>query len=388
MKRVLCAVVLILTAVLAFVPQTTHAAPHALPPGFSRIELGAGLVEPTAMAFVGNRIFVTQKGGAIRVIRPDGTLRRKPLTKLSVDTYSERGLLGIAIDPNYATNGNIYVYYTTGPGAKNYSGIVNRVSRLKKRANAPGFAERILLDRIPSTNGNHNGGDIHVGFDGKLYISVGESGCCPDDAQGLNTLRGKILRIKRNGKIPADNPFYNTAGARKEIYAFGFRNPWRFGLRASNQTYIVADVGQHLWEEIDSLQEGKNYGWPLYEGPCPYPPDPQQACNPNSTNFGSTIKPIHWYNHNGSGETGNVIAGGVFAENSNYPARYANAYFYGDMGRGWVHVLTMDDNNAVTGSYEFDEDVNSPVSFAHGADGAVYVVSHFGGVIFKYVYTP
>ena len=387
MKRMLVVSAILLFAMFVFAPPVTRAAPHALPDGFTRVALGAGLDSPTAIAFNGLRMFVTEKGGAIRIVRKNGVLRAAPYHTLNVSQESERGLLGIALDPNFATNRFVYVYYTTGPGAKNYSGTPeNRVSRLKKRVNRPGFREKILLDHIPSTAGNHNGGDIHVGFDGKLYISVGESGCCPNDAQDLDTVRGKILRLNLNGTIPTDNPFYNTPNARQEIYAYGFRNPWRIGKRTANQTFLVADVGQNTWEEISSLQAGGNYGWPLFEGPCPYPGD--LDCDPNSVDYGSTIKPVHWYNQNSGDETGNVIAGGVFAENSNYPAPYANAYFYGDTGGGWVHVLTMDNSNNVTSRYDFDDDVSSPVSFGNGPDGNIYVVSHWGGVIYKYVYTP
>lgn len=387
MNKVTCAAILFfLISTFLFAPENTRAARNALPSGFTRVALGAGLDEPTAFAFNGNKLFVTEKGGKIRIVRANGVLRNKPLHTLSVNTASERGLLGIALDPNYATNGFIYVYYTTGPDAKNHTGsAVNRVSRLKKRKNAPGFKEKILLDKIPSTNGNHNGGDIHFGFDGKLYIAVGDSGCCANDAQGLETVRGKILRINSNGTIPTDNPFYNTPGARQEIFAFGFRNPWRFTKRAANSSYIVSDVGSGTWEEFSSLQAGGNFGWPQFEGPCP---NNNLACNPATVNYGSTIKPIHWYNHNTGDETGNVIAGGVFAENSNYPAPYANAYFYGDTGAGWVHLVTLDNDNNVTARHEFDDDASGPVSFGNGPDGNVYVASFYNGVIYKYVYTP
>lgn len=379
-------ILLVLSAgiILLGAPQPARAARPLLPVGFSRVALGSGLDSPTAMAFVGNRIFVTQKGGAIRIVRANGVLRGKPWGTLKVSTESERGLLGIALDPDYPTNGFIYVYYTTGLGAKNYSGTPeNRVSRLKLKVDKSGFRERILLDHIPSTNGNHNGGDIHFGFDGKLYISVGESGCCPDDAQALNTLRGKILRINRDGTIPTDNPFYNTPNARKEIYAYGFRNPWRIGKRDANQTYLVADVGSGTWEEIDSLQAGANYGWPQFEGPCP---NSNLNCNPATVNYGSTQKPIHWYHHSVGTEQGDVIAGGVFASNPNYPALYANAYFYADSAAGWVHTLTLNNANQVTAQNNFDDGVGYPVSFGVGPDGSVYVVDFGGGVIYKYIY--
>ncbi len=367
-------------------PMGANAAPPALPPNFTRVALGAGLENPTAMAFDGKRIFVTERSGAIRIVRPNGQLRAHAWGKLHVTSDFERGLLGIALDPAFSSNGYVYVYYTTGPGAKNYSGTPeNRVSRLKRVKSRGTLREKILLDHIPSTNGIHNAGDIHFGFDGKLYITVGESGCCPNDAQGLGTLRGKILRIGKKGGIPADNPFYNTPGARPETYAYGFRNPWRLALRALNQTYVVADVGAGTWEEIDVLKPGANYGWPLYEGPCPRV---NPNCDPSTVDYGSTVAPIHWYHHHQGTEQGNVIAGGVFAENSNYPERYANGYFYADAGADWVHVLNLDQSNHVIARYDFDSGLNAPVSFATGTDGNVYVVSYDDGVIYKYVYTP
>jgi glucose/arabinose dehydrogenase len=363
-----------------------QAASAAPPLGFSRAQVAAGLDQPTAFAFERDRIFVTEKNsGRVKVVRADGTVRSNPYVTLKVSANSERGLLGIAVDPQFTTNRFVYVYYTTGPGALNYGGSPkNRVSRFKS-SNGVGTQETILFDGLPSDAGNHNGGDIHFGLDGKLYIAVGDGGAFHDDAQVQNSLRGKILRINADGTIPTDNPFYNTnTGKRRSVYAYGFRNPFRFTLRESNQTYVVADVGESTWEEVDSLQKGGNFGWNAYEGPCP---GNNPGCNPATTNFGSTIAPIHFYKHSGAGETGNVIIGGAFADGSNYPSPYDGAYFYGDNGAGWVHVLTMDPSNAVTGRFDFDQ-LGCPVSFADGPDGNIYVADICRGVIYKYVYAP
>lgn len=384
--RVVLGMLALIWVLIAGVPAPTQAAPTALPAGFTKQTIGAGLNKPTAMVFENNgRIFVTEKGGAVRVIHSNGNLRARPLLTLSVDSSLERGLLGIALDPDHDTNGFIYVYYSTGPNAKRYSGIVeNRVSRLKKRKNNNKYKEKIILDHIPTQTGIHNGGDIHFGADKKLYISVGENGCCEKDARRLDNVRGKILRINSNGTIPKDNPFYNTPGARKEIYAYGFRNPWRITPRDLNQTFIVSDVGKHTWEEINALQAGANYGWPDFEGPCP---KKVLGCEPENVDYKGTIPPVHSYNHHTGTEKGTVIAGGVFAENSNYPSPYADAYFYGDTGAGWVHVITMDANNQKTGSYNFDDAAGMPVAFGHGPDGNVYVVD-YSGAVHRYVYTP
>jgi glucose/arabinose dehydrogenase len=318
----------------------------------------------------------------VQLVRADHTLRPTPYLTITVSTESERGLLGIEVKPGTR---RIFVYYTTGPGALNYSGSpTNRVSRFRT-ANGVGTNEKILLDGIPSDAGNHNGGDIHLGFDGKLYIAAGDGGSRHADALTQTSLRGKILRINPGGTIPTDNPFFATnAGDMRSIYAYGFRNPFRFALRPSNQTYIVADVGQGTWEEVDSLQAGGNYGWNAYEGPCPAN---QTACNTAATNFGGTIAPIHFYNHGGTGETGDVIIGGAFASGSNYPSPYADAYFYADNQAGWVHVLNMDSSNVVTNRFDFDQ-LSCPVSFGNGADGNIYVADICAGAIYKYVFTP
>lgn len=361
-------------------------AESALPMGFKRVQIASGISSPTAFAWVGSHIYVTEKNtGRVRVVRPNGTLRSKPYVDLHVSNQSERGLLGIAVHPNYRMHPYIYLYYTTGPGALNYTGSPrNRVSRFTS-ANGVGTNEKIIFDNIPSDGGNHNGGDIHFGFDGKLYIAVGDGGVFHNAAQNLNSLRGKILRINSDGTIPNDNPFYKTnKGKKRAVFAYGFRNPWRFTLRPSNQTYVVADVGQNNWEEVDVLHSGGNFGWNNYEGPCPAN---NVGCNPDMTNFGTTIPPIHYYNHSGGDETGHSIIGGTFSNGLNYASQYADAYFYGDYEAGWVHVLTMDSNNTVTNQLNFDA-LSCPVSFGTGPDGNVYVADICSGAIYRYTYAP
>jgi len=376
---------------------------EALPPGFDKVVVAAGLAQPTAFAFKGDKIFITEKEtGRVQVVRSDGALRSAPYATLSVTADSERGLLGIALDPDFATNRYVYVYYTTGPGAPGYTGTpVNRVSRLTSM-NGVGSDETVILDNIPSDAGNHNGGDIQFGFDGKLYVAVGDGGEFHADAQTLDNLRGKILRVEPDGRVPEDNPHRAEPGSRRcakpggvppgngpcrEIYARGLRNPFRFSLRQATGSYLVADVGENTWEELDVLVPGGNYGWPEVEGPCPYPGNP--GCDPVATPYPPQYQqPIHVYPHGGVGEAGRTIIAGAFAERgSNYPPPYAGAYFYGDYAVGWIHVLTMDATNAVTGQLDF-ANPGGPVSFRNGPDGNIYVLSIHKGKLFKYVYTP
>jgi glucose/arabinose dehydrogenase len=360
------------------------AARAALPAGFERVLHASGLHHGTAIAFERNRIFVARKEGTVRIVKADGTLRAKPYVTLHVSTNAERGLLGVAIDPKFTKNGFVYVYYTTGPGAKHYSGKpMNRVSRFTTK-HGIGKHEDILLNNIPSDSGSHDGGDIHFGFDKKLYIAVGDGAIHSEHAELLDNLRGKILRINRNGAVPSDNPYYNTPNARPQIFASGFRNPFRFALRPFNRTYLVGDVGNVTWEELDTLHAGADYGWVRYEGPCPYT---ALDCDPTQTDFGTTTAPVYYYNHNQGAQNRSAIVAGAFPQKSNYPAPYNDAFFFGDWALGWIQALTFDDTNHVTGRYDFDT-LPAPVSFATGPDGNIYVMDYLKGNIYKYIYTP
>src|SRR5438067_8942866 len=214
----LCALLFIALLSLA---AATRAA--TLPSGFTETQI-TGLSNPTAMTFAPDgRLFICQQGGQLRVVK-NGTLLATPFLTVTVDSSGERGLLGVAFDPNFATNNFIYVYYTV-PGSPAH----NRVSRFTANGDtAVAGSEFILLnlDNL-STATNHNGGAIHFGPDGQLYIAVGEN-ANPSNAQTLSNLLGKVLRLNSGGSIPTDNPFFNTAGARQEIWALGLRNPFTF----------------------------------------------------------------------------------------------------------------------------------------------------------------
>lgn len=354
------------------------AARPALPAGFTRELMAQGLTMPTAFAFTPDRILVTQKNGVIQVALANGTLRAEPYATLNVSTESERGLVGIALHPQYATQPYVYVYYTTGPGVKDYSGTPeNRVSRFRT-VNGFGTDEEIILDHIPSPSGEHNGGDLQFGFDGKLYITIGDGDMDGGmQAQVKQNLYGKILRLNPDGTIPNTNPFFKNKKARHEIFAYGFRNPFRLALRAKTKSYFVADVGWGQWAEVDVLQPGGNYGWPLFEGPCPI----NTHCNPAKTNFGKTIPPAYFYDS--SIETPSSVIGGAFAEGSPYPKPYKGAYFFGDF-YGWVRVARFDKQNQFRKVYDFDTGI-TPVQFRVGPDKNIWALD-FAGNLYRYVY--
>src|SRR5437762_3133708 len=290
-----------------------------LPSGFTETQFGSNLSgSPTAMAFAPDgRLFVCQQGGQLRVIK-NGSLLGTPFVSLTVDSSGERGLLGIAFDPNFATNHHLYVYYTVAT-----SPIHNRVSRFTAAGDtaAPGSHAVILELNNLSSATNHNGGPIHFGPDGKLYIGVGENANSAN-SQTLNNLLGKMLRINSDGSIPTDNPFFATAtGNNRAIWAMGLRNPFTFGFQPGTGRMFINDVGQDTWEEINDGMAGANYGWPSCEG----------ACSPTNPNFRD---PIHQYSH----AEGCAIVGAAFYNPvaTQFPAEYTGAYFFADLCGGWI----------------------------------------------------
>lgn len=364
---VLVGSLIILSSVAIFEGAPNAQAKLATPGPFSDSVFASGLKSPTAMDFSPDgRLFVAEKGGSLRVIQ-DGKLLDSPFLSVPVATDGERGLLGIAFDPDFATNGYVYVYYTT-----NTDPIHNRVSRFTADpANhnvALAGSEHPLLNLDPVTNTFHNGGAIHFGKDGKLYVAVGNDENSAN-SQSLATDLGKILRVNPDGSAPSDNPFYSTAGAKKEIWALGLRNPFTFAFSpAENSTLMyINDAGEDTWEEIDSGAPGTNYGWPTCEGLC-------------LTLESTLVNPIFAYNHNG---TNSVITGGAFYESSQFPPGYRGSYFFGDYIKGTISRLTPDGKQA-----DFLTGIDSPVDIKVGADGSLYYLSLKSGEVHKVQYSP
>jgi glucose/arabinose dehydrogenase len=346
-------------ALAAAVVSVFAAAPAAaaVPDGFRDLLIASPasnpLSQPTAIAPLGDgRALVLEKAGAVRVLQADGTLAAADALQLSVCTASEQGLLGAVPDPGFATNGFVYLYYSRNAGnCASSSGRFNRVSRLTMTGDTIDPAsERVLLDNLAIPAGNHDGGDLHIGADGDLYVSVGDGGTNPrgqpgSAAQDLSLLNGKILRINLDGSSPTDNPLVGQAGAQScattglstatsarctEIYAWGLRNPFRFAFdpNGANTTFFVNDVGEQTWEEVDLGIRGANYGWSEREGFC---------VTGSSTNCGSTpaqyTDPLTAYNHS-SGCT--YITAGAFVPNGLWPTQYDGSYLFADGGCGKI----------------------------------------------------
>jgi glucose/arabinose dehydrogenase len=353
----------ILGFLLLFACQANAA---TLPANFSETQI-TGLPSPTAMEFAPDgRLFVCLQGGSLRVIK-NGVLLATPFLSLSVDSDGERGLLGVTFDPNFASNKFVYVYYTV-PSTPRH----NRVSRFTANGDVaqPG-SEVVLLDLDDlSSATNHNGGAIHFGPDGKLYIAVGEN-ANGSNSQTLANLLGKMLRINSDGSIPSDNPFFNTAtGKNRAIWALGLRNPFTFAFQPGTTRMFINDVGQSTWEEIDDGIAGSNYGWPTTEGPTSNP---------------AFRSPLFSYGHGTGPTTGCAIAGGAFYNPTvvQFPASFVARYFFADLCSGWIRVF----DPALGTASAFASGISSPVDLKVAADGSLYCLAIGSASVFRITFS-
>ena len=343
------------------------------PSGFIDTTAATGLSSPTSMVWDASsaRLFVTEQGGNLRIVK-DGALLGTAALHLSVDSSGERGLLGVELDPNFASNHFLYLYYTV-PGSSPH----NRLSRFTASGDtvSPGSEQVLLNLNSLSSATNHNGGGLHFGADGKLYVGVGEN-ANGSNSQTLGNLLGKLLRINSDGSIPTDNPFFSTAtGTNRLIYALGLRNPFTFAFQPGTGRLFINDVGQSTWEEINEGVAGANYGWPNEEGPAS-PPDPTYT------------DPIFFYGHGSTDTTGCAITGGTFYNPpvAYFPSSYVGTYFFSDLCTGWIRNLDPAHSNTVTG---FATGADSPIDLDTGPDGSLYYLEHGGRVgRVSYVATP
>ena len=350
---------LFLTVLSSAQTQIVNAA--TVPPGFTDSVVANGLSSPTAMAFAPDgRIFVCQQGGALRVIK-NGALLATPFLTVTVNSSGERGLLGVAFDPNFASNQLVYVYYTATTPT-----IHNRISTFIASGDVamPGSETVILELNSLSAATNHNGGAIHFGPDGRLYVAVGDNANSAN-AQSLTTRLGKMLRIASNGSIPSDNPFFNqTTGDNRAIWALGLRNPFTFSFQSGSTRMFINDVGENTWEEINDGIAGSNYGWSICEG----------FCNPPNANFRDPI-----FAYSNDAQTC-AITGGAFYNPTvvQFPAEYLGDYFFSDFCGGWIRKLDPANGNAVT---DFATGISSPVDLKVTADGSLYYLARGAGAV-------
>lgn len=355
MRRILFLIVL-LTILFLFLPSLRA---QATPPSnFQATQIiGSDLDVPTGFDFAPDgRIFILERTGNVRIYK-NGELLPTPFTQLNSVVTGDRGTTGIAFDPDFAANHFVYFYYTDSNG-------FNRLVRMDA-SNDVSFASPTQIYQAPLASLElHIGGTIRFGPDGKLYISIGDNGNATN-AQDLSNPFGKIIRINKEGSVPADNPFIGQAGKLPEIWAYGFRNPFRFQFDSTTGRLYVGDVGNESWEEVNLVVKGGNYGWPACEGNCSDP---------------DFISPVYTYPHNGASSS---ITGGLIYRGSMFPSSYQGKYFFGDYAMGFIKTLTSDSSGNLTNVTDFDLDAGSVVDLKAAADGSIYYVTYIPGRFYR-----
>lgn len=385
------------------------AAAAVIPEGFTD-ELIANVASPTALDFTPDgRLLVATQGGLLRVYAAGSyTLIRNALNLSAVlCTNEERGLLGLAVDPQFASNRYVYLYYSFKQGGVcpdgdvlNPNNPVNRVARfvLQDDNRVLTTTETVLVDNIPTVDGDHNGGDLKFGHDGYLYVSIGDNDCnyeggpCGggnEAARDEHILLGKILRITRDGGIPPDNPFLGpdsdrchvtgrtTPGRRcQETFAWGLRNPFRmaFDPNAAGTRFFINDVGQRAWEEINLGQAGADYGWNCREGA--HTNSTTGKCNPTPPNL---VDPLYEYDRSAGCAS---ITGGAFVPNGVWPAQYDGQYLFSDYVCGTIFQLAPAAGGYTATALATGLGTNSAVSLQFGPFGssqALYYTTYAGG---------
>lgn len=402
----LTAAILCLATVSRAAEPDTSPLPLAVVPAFPNLEVTGwefeqngkiAPIRPILLTNAGdgsNRLFVPTEQGTIHVFdnKPDARATRIFMdlsSKVSYkDNENEEGFLGMAFHPKFKANGYFYVYYTTKDAP--HTSVISRFTANADRTQADPKSELELM-RIPQPFWNHNGGTLCFGPDGYLYIGLGDGGAGNDpmnNAQNLQTWLGSILRIDvdkkdgaKNYAIPADNPFIGRLAnkaliAQPEIYAYGLRNVWRMSFDRETGDFWVADVGQNLWEEINIVTKGGNYGWNLREGLHPFAPNGEGE-------HPTLIDPIWEYHH----DIGKSITGGHVYRGKALP-ELTGHYLYADYVSGLIWALKYDKAaKKVVANRTIPITEKLPIiSFGEDEAGEVYftAVSPKGNGIYKF----
>jgi len=333
-----------------------------------------------------DHIFVTEQPGRVRVFPNDQKATEAPvfldITDRVSDGHNEEGLLGLAFDPNYTSNGYFYVHYSAASPRRS---VVSRFSVSQMDPNLADPDSEFVIMEISQPFGNHNGGQLAFGPGGYLYIGVGDGGFIGPsiggrggdplgNGQNTGTLLGTILRVDvrsvseyKNYLIPPDNPFAGVAGSREEIWAYGLRNPWRFSFDKDTDLLWAGDPGQSKWEEIDIVKKGLNYGWSTMEGGHCYSPGVDCATN-------GLQLPVAEYRCSG----GCAAIGGYVYRGHSIPS-LLGAYVYGDFGSGKIWGLRYDGQSVTEHMLLVDSDL-SITSFGQDLAGNLYILSWNEGI--------
>ncbi|MGZ5316080.1 MAG: PQQ-dependent sugar dehydrogenase, partial [Solirubrobacterales bacterium] len=349
------------------------------------------------------RLFVWQKDGVVRVIK-NGQLLPTPFIDLSakVNTYDDRGFWGLAFDPQFASNGRVYMSYTF-ENAGNPNAGAARTSRLTRVTADPANPDTALsgsevvilgsvgtppcsaqpasADCIGSDGGSHTLGSLHFASDGTLFVGIGDGSDGDSNslrAQDLNSPNGKILRIRPDGSAPPDNPFYDgTNSWRSRVWLYGVRNPFGFTLQPETGEIYLGDVGWNTWEEVDHGPAGTNFGWPCYEGNGPQPFFQTQFGQCAQLPAGSVTPPFFTYDRG----SGSAVIGGPFYAGTVYPQQYWGSFFFADYSGNWIKRVVFDAEHRPVSVQPFATGVESPVSLTLGPDGMIYYLSFTTGEV-------
>lgn len=342
-------------------PVSVHGAP---PAGFQTTPVvTAGLDGPSGFEIAPDgRIFILERTGTIKVYK-NGQLLPTPFADLPSVAAGDRGLIGIAFDPDFDVNCYVYFYYTSA------SDLLNRLVRFNACGDVGTDGPYTIYQTNSPSQELHVGGSIRFGADGKMYFAVGDNGY-PPNGQDLSNPHGKILRINKDGSIPTDNPFYGQPGKLGEIWAYGFRNPWRFQFDPATNEMYGGDVGDYSWEEVNHIEAGGNYGWPLKEGYC-------------APNCGDTIEPIYSYPHAGFSA---AVTGGPVYRATQFPAEYQGDLFFADYAQGFIKHMDLDANGNNVGVHDFDPNAGSVVDLKVAPDGSLYYLTYWPGRLYRISY--
>lgn len=322
-------------------------------------------------------IFVTEQRGVIYAFSASNSQQADTFLDITDRVNrggNEEGLLGLAFDPDYQGNGYFYVYYSAADPSRS---VLSRFSLDQENTDVADPQGEVIIMEVEQPFSNHNGGQLAFGPDGYLYIGLGDGGGSGDpqgNGQNLGTVLGSILRIDVSGlsapgdyEIPTDNPFVSTEGARAEIWAFGLRNPWRFSFDFETGLLWAGDVGQNLWEGIDIITKGANYGWNTMEGSHCY--SPAIGCNQS----GLTLPIVEYAHSQGCSVTGGYVYRG------DQIAYLQGYYIYGDYCSGNIWALAYHDN-VVTENILLTESGLSITSFGEDLAGNLYILDRQGGI--------
>jgi len=334
----------------------------APPEGFIQTPVVTDVSQPIAIEFASDgRLFIAERIGRVVVVSDGASIEALQLPSAN-HTLAEGGLLGMALHPDFVSNGWVYLFYTLVPEDKPHS----RVSRFRAVGNTLDPDSEEVIWEAEFDQEGHFGGCLVFGLDGNLHVAAGEN-WSPQRSQELSRPEGKIFRIRDDGTIPVDNPFVNMPDARPDVWAYGFRNPFRLAIDPVNGELYAGDVGAGSWEEIDRVHAGANGGWPLMEGPQCYISD----CS-------GFLTPIWSYGHGGPGGSGaSLILGPIFRAAS-FPKAYRGNIFAADFVHSYIKRLILDAGGTVVDEVMFDPEQPYVSDMEVGPDGALYVARIFG----------